>query len=126
MNYSKLKSSVYRSNLLKKLKEQIGSKQKEFIAGLSVLFILCISILGIVLRYLPAQQPSTDKKPAQVKLQKAKKIDAPTYYFVLENERLWDIAEKVYGNPNFYTKLVELNGITNPDSIEKGTKLIIR
>lgn len=47
------------------------------------------------------------------------------YYIVAENERLWDIANKVYGDPYKYTKLVELNHLTNPDAVPAGTKLLV-
>lgn len=48
------------------------------------------------------------------------------YYVLKEGESLWDVASKAYGNPNEYTKLIDLNNLTDPNSVNPGTRLRIR
>ena len=38
---------------------------------------------------------------------------------------LMNIAKKFYGNENKYKLIMEANGLTNPDRITEGQKLII-
>ena len=48
-------------------------------------------------------------------------------YILQENETLWDVAVKFYGDGFRYTEIVEANKdvITNPDYVPPGTKIII-
>jgi len=48
-------------------------------------------------------------------------------YIMLENESLWDVAVREYGDGFRYTDIVEANPevITNPDFVPPGTKIVI-
>ena len=48
-------------------------------------------------------------------------------YVMQENESLWSVAVRFYGDGFSYTKIVEANPgvITNPDYVPPGTKIII-
>ena len=48
-----------------------------------------------------------------------------TVYTVSAGDCLWNLAKKFYGTGTAYTKLVEANGIQNPDLIYVGQKLVI-
>ena len=50
---------------------------------------------------------------------------AETVYVVVKGDCLWNIAKKFYGAGKLYTKLVEANGIKNPDFIAIGQTLVI-
>lgn len=44
-------------------------------------------------------------------------------YTVAKGDHLWSIAQKVYGDGNMYTKILEANNLTNADQIEVGMVL---
>ena len=46
-------------------------------------------------------------------------------YILQENETLWDVAVKFYGDGFRYTEIVEANKLENPDYVPPGTKIII-
>jgi nucleoid-associated protein YgaU len=46
-------------------------------------------------------------------------------YVVQEGEGLSDVAQKIYGNPDYWTKIAEANNIAYPDYVEPGTRLVI-
>ncbi len=48
------------------------------------------------------------------------------YYTLQEGESLWDVAQKVYNDPYKYVQIIELNKITTADTLEKGTRLLVR
>lgn len=55
-----------------------------------------------------------------------KKETKHEYYTLKEGESLWDVAQKVYNNPYKYVQIIELNKITTADTLEKGTKLLVK
>lgn len=48
-----------------------------------------------------------------------------TEYVVLPGEYLWQIAEKVYGDGNQMSKLIDANRIPYPYNVEEGQKLLV-
>ena len=46
-------------------------------------------------------------------------------HVVQRGETLWSIAQSVYGDPTAYTKIAAANGISDPNSIVTGQRLII-
>jgi|GEM_PF-464438 len=48
-----------------------------------------------------------------------------TTYIVKSGDMLMNIAKKFYGNENKYKLIMDANGLTNPDKITEGQKLII-
>jgi LysM repeat protein len=48
-----------------------------------------------------------------------------SYYIVKEGDFLWKIAEEVYGDGNYWTKIIQANQIVDPNILIPGTKLII-
>jgi len=70
--------------------------------------------------------PSASKKPTQGDItEKAAQIKEITEYVVLPGEYLWQIAEKVYGDGNQMSKLIEGNNIPYPYNVEEGQKLLV-
>lgn len=46
-------------------------------------------------------------------------------YTMQENETLWDVAVREYGDGFRYTEIIEANNFENPDYVPPGTKIII-
>ncbi len=46
-------------------------------------------------------------------------------YIMQENETLWDVAVKQYGDGFRYAEIIEANKFENPDYVPPGTKIII-
>jgi LysM repeat protein len=46
-------------------------------------------------------------------------------HVVQQGETLWDIAQRVYGDPTAYTKIAAANGISDPNTIVRGQHLVI-
>ena len=46
-------------------------------------------------------------------------------YIILQDETLWDVAVKYYGDGFRYVDIIEANSFENPDYIPPGTKIII-
>lgn len=59
------------------------------------------------------------------KLGCAKNTHTTNYYTVKKGDTLWAIAQKYYGNGNRYPEIAKANGISNPDRISVGQKLLI-
>lgn len=66
------------------------------------------------------------KKPTQGDItEKAAQTQRITEYVVLQGEYLWQIAEKIYGDGNQMSKLIEGNNIPYPYNVEEGQKLLV-
>jgi len=66
------------------------------------------------------------KKPTQGDItEKAAQTKHVEEYVVLPGEYLWQIAEKVYGDGNQMSKLIEHNNIPYPYNVEEGQKLLV-
>jgi nucleoid-associated protein YgaU len=48
-----------------------------------------------------------------------------TYYVVKSDDSLWSIAETVYNDGYSWTKIADVNNISNPDTIFTGDKLLL-
>jgi len=57
--------------------------------------------------------------------EKAAQTQRVTEYTVLSGEYLWQIAEKVYGDGNQMSKLIDANRIPYPYNVEGGQKLLV-
>lgn len=72
---------------------------------------------------IPSIEP---KKPTQGEItEKAAQTTHVTEYVVLPGEYLWQIAEKVYGDGNQMSKLIDGNNIPYPYNVEEGQKLLV-
>lgn len=70
--------------------------------------------------------PVASKKPTRGEVtQKAAQTQQITEYTVLSGEYLWQIAEKVYGDGNQMSKLIEGNNIPYPYNVEEGQTLLV-
>ena len=66
------------------------------------------------------------KKPTQGTItEKAAQTKRVSEYVVLPGDYLWQIAEKVYGDGNQMSKLIEWNNIPYPYNVEEGQKLLV-
>lgn len=66
------------------------------------------------------------KKPTKGTItEKAVQTKHVSEYVVLPGDYLWQIAEKVYGDGNQMSKLIESNNIPYPYNVEEGQKLLI-
>jgi len=66
------------------------------------------------------------RKPTQGEItEKAAQTTRVTEYIVLPGEYLWQIAEKVYGDGNQMSKLIDGNNIPYPYNVEEGQKLLV-
>lgn len=66
------------------------------------------------------------KKPTQGEItEKAAQTTRITEYVVLPGEYLWQIAEKIYGDGNQMSKLIDGNNIPYPYNVEEGQKLLV-
>lgn len=75
-----------------------------------------ILIIPSISPKLPTQGDITDKAA------QTKRI---TEYVVLPGEYLWQIAEKIYGDGNQMSKLIDANRIPYPFNVEEGQKLLV-
>ena len=66
------------------------------------------------------------KKPTQGEItSKAAQTTKITDYVVLPGEYLWQIAEKIYGDGNQMSKLIDANRIPYPFNVDEGQKLLV-
>lgn len=66
------------------------------------------------------------KKPTQGDItEKAAQTTRVTEYVVQPGDFLWEIAEKIYGDGNQMSKLIEKNNIPYPYNVEEGQKLLV-
>ena len=66
------------------------------------------------------------KKPTQGEITpNAAQTQKITEYVVLPGEYLWQIAEKIYGDGNQMSKLIDANRIPYPYNVEEGQKLLV-
>jgi LysM repeat protein len=70
---------------------------------------------------IPKITPSTGQKGQTSSLQ----TNNHSYYIVKEGDFLWKIAEEVYGDGSYWTKIIQANQIADPSILIPGTKLII-
>ena len=52
-------------------------------------------------------------------------VSAATTHTVKSGDTLWAMSAKYYGDPTLYTIIAEVNGISNPRTIQNGTVLVI-
>ena len=57
--------------------------------------------------------------------EKAAQTQRITEYVVLPGDYLWQIAEKIYGDGNQMSKLIDANRIPYPYNVEEGQKLLV-
>lgn len=111
------------SNYLEKLENEIQSNQSKVSMVLGALIILVLGIL--IFNYFskdngklgPAQQTEAGEDVSP--------NDLPGKYTVKEDDTLFTIAEKYYQDGYKYTKIAEVNNLTNVDQIETGQILEI-
>lgn len=66
------------------------------------------------------------KKPTQGDItEQAAQTKRVSEYIVLPGEYLWQIAEKLYGDGNQMSKLIDANRIPYPYNVEEGQKLLV-
>ena len=101
----------------------VRTKTVQFFIGLLVL-VSFVAIGFAVIKTRATLQPkplvNTEKKVTVTP------TPLPQYYTVHEGESLWNVALKAYGNPNEYTRLIDLNNIADPNNVDPGTRLRIR
>lgn len=54
-----------------------------------------------------------------------KPINSERYYTVVHGDTIWAIAQRYYGNGSRYSGIAKANGISNPNIINVGQKLLI-
>ncbi len=96
--------------------ELIAQKKSAFIVGASALALGIV--LGILL--IPPRAEQKSKKMKDITIQKNMGYKE---YTMQENENLWDVADRFYGNPYLYSRIAQENNIQNPDEISPGTKI---
>jgi len=102
---------------IKKLMENSGSYKSLIYGALTVLILAAIIFLGI--RTLSQNQGDIDKGAVTIE------EEGLVEYEVAEGDTLWSISEKVYGTGFNWQMIADSNNITDPNNIEKGTKLKI-
>ncbi len=125
---------VNKQSVIQQAEQLVSKKPKEFIIGFIVLFFLFVlSVVSTGYLFLRSGMPSTIKNYQKLEKANMAKPDKKTetskkaeYYVLQANESLWDVANKVYGNPYLYTKIIELNNLANPNLVEQGMRLRIR
>ena len=54
-----------------------------------------------------------------------KPINSERYYTVVHGDTIWAIVQRYYGNGSRYPGIAKANGISNPNIINVGQKLLI-
>jgi len=73
---------------------------------------------GVEPQEIPAQGPSVTEIEAQQQSQ-------PVSYVIQPGDTLIGISTRQYGNDSYVQAICELNGITNPDNIQIGQKILL-
>jgi nucleoid-associated protein YgaU len=76
----------------------------------------------------PTSAPTIKRQPTQVTITKSPKkqiTGGGTKYTVKEGDTLWSIAEKTYKSGYNWVDIARANKLSNPDSLEKGTNLVL-
>lgn len=74
----------------------------------------------LIIPSIPSKQPTQGEVT-----DKAASTKRVSEYVVLPGDYLWQIAEKVYGDGNQMSKLIERNNIPYPYNVEEGQKLMV-
>ncbi len=136
-----VKTSVKEANRSKKTtKKQAPSKDKfrqsiyerlkldESYASL-ILGALAVVFLVIFLLLALGSKKAVNKMEAKISPKPtAAKSPTPAVqktYILQEDEGLWDVAVRFYGDGTLWSKIAEANHLDFPDYVEPGTKLII-
>lgn len=77
-------------------------------------------------------EPQADAKPQEIPVQgpsiaeiEAQQQSQPVSYVIQPGDTLIGISTRQYGNDSYVKAICELNGITNPDSIQIGQKILL-
>lgn len=108
-------------NDLQELKKLVTEKREALYIGAITLLVGIGIGLMIPKQYTPV---SSEIKDMKVSVTPSTEMSVESYT-LQEGESLSDVAEKLYGDPQMYTKIAEYNNIANPDVVAPGTILRI-
>jgi cytoskeletal protein RodZ len=123
-----------RINYYKEIKNLLSKKIAYFYLGLITTFVFIFILVQISFPILKSHQNKIISKNNKNKTTPQTSVKGETssletnnhsYYIVKEGDYLWKIAETVYGDGNYWIKIVQANKITDPNILIPGTKLII-
>lgn len=121
-------------NYYKEIRKLLSKKIAYFYLGLITTFVVIFVLIQISFPILKSHQNKIISKNNKAKATPKTSVKGETssletnnhsYYIVKEGDYLWKIAETVYGDGNYWIKIVQANKITDPNILIPGTKLII-
>ncbi len=108
-----------KQNLFEQLK--LSESYVSLILGAAV--VLVLSLVFFV--FLRGNGPSQGALPAGNSISPSITKASEKIYILKQDETLWDVAVKFYGDGFKWPEIVEANQLENPDYVPPGTKLII-
>lgn len=88
--------------------------------------VVVIGVFAIFLIFL-REARNTSPKPAVLNTSTTPEVTTTPQvtHTMAENETLWDVAVRYYGDGFRYTEIIEANKLENPDYVPPGTVIII-
>jgi len=107
-----------------------GESYTSLLLGIIVVVIATILVISLVRNRNRVEVPqATNQETATQELDKPLEevtdADLPTTYVVAAGDDLWSIADKVYKSGYNWVDIAKANNLTDPGTIEVGTKLAI-
>ncbi len=99
-----------------------SNSYKSLIYGIVTVVVLFI-VLALGLRTMSQNKAQIDD--GAVMTQKSTETMSDNRYVVTEGETLWSIAEKSYNDGFKWRDIAKANNISDPTTLEKGTRLVI-
>ncbi|KKQ34145.1 MAG: hypothetical protein US51_C0051G0003 [Microgenomates group bacterium GW2011_GWA2_37_6] len=111
------------SNLKQNVLDQIKLSESYVSLILGAIVVLVLSLVFFV--FLRGNGPSQGKLPDSDSISPPITKASEKIYILKQDEALWDVAVKFYGDGYRYTEIIGANNLENPDYVPPGTKLII-
>ena len=102
---------------------QNSDSYKSLIYGIVTVVVLFV-VIALGLRTLSQNRAQIDDEAASTQAVSSTPTDSR--YTVKDGETLWSISEKVYGDGFKWGEIAKDNNISDPTTLEKGAKLVIK
>jgi hypothetical protein len=98
----------------------------QFMIGFTVMNLIIAGIIFAAALLIINQFKKAATPKFEERIENVKKVDEKKYAILQDGQTIWDLAEKELGTGYAYPTIIELNKLTNPDSVEPGTRLRVK
>lgn len=112
--------------MIKKAVKNRWFKSKDDVVSMFLGLVVVVAVGGFMINYIEKRKGNIDLPGVQNDLkieelaQSKEKILAENEIRVAENESLWKIAEREYGDGYKWVEIAKLNNLENPNAIDSG------